>query len=183
MARRFYGEKPEPEREFSSTQVNIGGSAAKRMKALGAKIPDGDLTEDGREDDTHITVKFGLHDGKPLRRLVDALSGFGPVRATLGKTSLFQNEDADVVKVSVQSPDLHRLNKLIARTVKCTDTHPTYIPHATIAYVKPGRGRKYAGDDTLAGTDLEFASVVFSAKDRTLHRIPLTSDNPRYRAH
>jgi 2'-5' RNA ligase len=181
MKRRMYGQAKEPDREFSSTQVDLPSAATKKILARGRAIPDADLTDDGRETEPHITVKFGLHDGKPSRKLIGALTGFGTVSATLGKTSLFSNDDADVVKVEVSSPDLHRLNKLISRTVTCTDTHPTYTPHATVAYVKPGRGKKYAGDDSLAGTKLEFDSIVFSAKDRTLHKIPLTGEKSRYR--
>jgi 2'-5' RNA ligase len=179
---RMYGQKKEPDREFSSTQVDIPSGAAKKLLAMGRAIPDADLAEDGRETEAHITVKFGLHDAKPSRKLIGALAGFGAVSATLGKTSLFQNDEADVVKIEVSSPDLHRLNRLISRTVACTDTHPTYTPHATVAYVKPGRGKKYAGDDSLAGTKLEFDSVVFSAKDRTLHKISLAGTKNPYRS-
>lgn len=174
MARKYYGETAKPDREFSSTQVDLPPSAAAKVKAIGRKISDSDLADDGREDQPHITVKFGLHDAKLSRTLKDVLAGFGPVSASLGETSLFQNDEFDVVKISVDSPDLHRLNKLIARTVKCTDTHPTYTPHATVAYVKKGRGKKYAGDGAAKGIRLSFDSVVFSAKDRSHHNVPLT---------
>jgi len=70
------------------------------------------------------------------------------------------------VKLDVDSPDLRRLNKKIAAR-EHTDTHGTYEPHITLAYVKPGLGEKYAGKATaLTGQELTLNSIVFSGKDR-----------------
>ena len=166
--------KSKSEREFSSTQVNLTGVAANKVLALARKIKDSDLAEDGREDEPHITVKFGLHDGRPSKELRDAVVGNGHVQAKLGKTSLFESDRHDVVKLEVSSHDLHRLNKKVAASSEHTDTHPNYVPHVTLAYVKKGAGKKYAGDDSLSGEPLTFDHVVFSAKDRTTHKLPLS---------
>jgi hypothetical protein len=55
-----------------------------------------------------------------------------------------------------------------------TDTFPEYKPHATIAYVKKGRGAKYAGDDFLQGKTITLDSVTFSGRDGERVEIPLT---------
>lgn len=163
---------------FSNTQVQIPGWHAAAIKRLGKRIPDSELADDGREAEAHITVKYGLDDEKPSRELRRALAEFGPVKAKFGKTSLFQNDDADVVKLDINSPDLHRLNKLIAKTVETPgNTHPTYIPHATLAYVKPGMGKKYKGDATLNGQEVTFNSVMFSGKNGHQESIPLTGSS------
>jgi hypothetical protein len=39
--------------------------------------------------------------------------------------------NGDVLKVDIDSPDLHRLNGKIAEALPNTDTHPEYKPHAT----------------------------------------------------
>lgn len=182
---------PEPEplqHKFSSTQVEIVGRPAETMKKMSAAISDADLNAeegssyggasvpDGREHDPHVTVKYGVHFQTPSRRLRDALRRFGPVTITFGKTSLFQNEDADVLKVDIVSPDLRRLNNLIARLLPTDDTHPIYSPHATIAYLKPGRGKKYAGNTALSGQMQRFDSIVFSGKRGHREVLPLTGD-------
>jgi 2'-5' RNA ligase superfamily protein len=177
ITRRIYGKKdPEPLRKFSSTQMNITGKPAAIMQKLAKGIPESDLGPDGREDEQHVTVKYGLHFQTPSARLRSALQAFGPVSLTLGKTSLFSNPDADVLKVDVDSPDLHRLNKLITKLLPTEDTHPTYTPHATIAYLKPGRGKKYAGDKALVGQKMTFDSLIFSGKKG--HRETLSLEQP-----
>lgn len=166
----------EPPREFSSTQVELPADVAGDIRTLADSIPDADLGEDGREDKPHVTVKFGLHtdDVADVRRV---LAGEGPITVTLGKTSLFpakEGADYDVVKVDVDSPDLHRLNAKIAKALEHTDTHPTYKPHATIAYVKAGLGKKYEGRTDLEGKTVTLNAITFSGKNRELVSIPLT---------
>lgn len=168
----------EPKHDYSSTQVQLPPSVASGMLRFSENIPNEDLTpEDGREDDAHITVKFGLHDDGPeaITKLRALLAGEPPIKATLGKTSLFENDDADVLKVDIRSPDLARINKKIAEELPNTDTHPEYEPHATIAYLKPGKGKLYDGQTIpgATGTAVTFSSIRFSGKDGQQTDIPL----------
>lgn len=165
-----------PAHEFSSTQVELPPSHAAAIRRLAESIPTADLAKDGREDKPHVTVKFGLHtdDVADVRRV---LAGEAPIRLTLGKTSVFPasetGKDYDVVKVAVNSPDLHRLNAKLAGALEHTDTHPEYKPHATIAYVKAGLGKKYAGRTDLEGQSATLNAVTFSDKNRQHVSIPL----------
>lgn len=156
--------------KFSSTQFNVAdagysrtqGSPLDKLVEMARAIPDADLAEDGREDhDLHITIKYGLHtgDGELVRRVVQ---GFGPVTLKLGKVSLFENDDADVVKVDVESEQLRKLNALLSESLANTDTHPTYIPHICLAYVKPGAGRKYTRNNLVEGMEIGCTRLVFS---------------------
>ncbi len=163
--------------KFSSTQINLrdvgrGVSFVPKLTELAASIPDEDLASDGREEDFHITIKYGLHTNKAedVRKVVE---GFGLIEYRLGKVSLFQSEEHDVVKIDVVSDDLHRLNKLISSSLECTDTHPTYKPHVTIAYVKPGLGEKYAGMFDFAGSQNGCQHMEFSDLDRKITVIDL----------
>jgi uncharacterized protein len=156
------------DREFSSTQIQLHPSIADRIKAMGMKIPDSELADDGREDDPHVTVKYGLHTNDP-NDVSQLLQGEPAIRYTLGKTSLFPasgDRDYDVVKVDVHSPDLHRLNKKISDGLAHTDTHPVYMPHATVSYVKAGMGKKYEGLDDCEGLVGVCDHVVFSGKEK-----------------
>lgn len=174
-------EKPETaetENEFSSTQVNLPKTESEKVLSVGRNlIKDEDIhPEEGREDKPHITVKFGLHTNESAE-VKKILANGKPFEVTLGKTSIFpakEGADYDVVKVDAFSPELHRLNKLIADNTETTDTHPTFQPHVTLAYVKAGEGEKYVGDSSLEGTKLTFNSVAFSDKNSNQVEIPLS---------
>ncbi len=166
----------QPTHDYSSTQVNLPPAIGAQLQAMGARIPDEDLADDGRESEPHVTVKYGLHgeDPEAVRAL---LANEPPVTVRLGKTSIFPNGESnsgDVVKVDVDSPDLHRLNAKIAGALPNSDTHPEYKPHATIAYVKPGLGKKYVGDASLEGQTATIDRVAFSDKSGKVTEIPLT---------
>lgn len=152
------------ERKFSSTQVQLPPEIAKKLLAYSLTIPDAALAADGRENDPHVTVKYGLHtqDADEVR---SALAGQAPAALKLGKTAIFASEEYDVLYVSVTSMDLERLNKKIASALVTTDTHPTYIPHACVAYLKPGLGKNYIGDARFEGLMASVSEVVFSDAD------------------
>jgi hypothetical protein len=155
---------------FSCVLADLPPDAAREVIVWGEEtIPEPDLYHDpddpsfGREREPHITVKYGLHDSEPgllavLFRLVP------PIPVTLGRVSCFYSERYDVVKVEVKSPLLHLLNGLVSALVPVTDTYPTYVPHVTIAYVKPGEGKKYEGRTPFLGRRLRLAHVTFSSK-------------------
>lgn len=168
-------EPAKPPREFASTQIDLDPATSKAMADIARTIDPADLAEDGIETDSHVTVKFGLHADTP-KEVQQLLSSESPIRLKMGKVSLFQNPDADVLKVEIDSPDLHRLNKKLS-SLPHTDTHPDYKPHATIAYLKPGKGQKYVDriGDHFAGREVSSGAITFSGKDRMKVRVPLGS--------
>jgi 2'-5' RNA ligase len=175
-------------RKFSSTQFELPPETSKTVLEMAAGIPDEAIAEDGREDNPHITIKYGLHVDTP-EEVAAAVADFPPVKVVLGSASVFKGDTHDVVKIDVESADLRALNKVISDAVAHTDTHPTYNPHITLAYVKPGLGEGIAaGMDQASGLELQFDKFIFSAKDRTRTVIPLASlmrlnlTGDRYRA-
>src|SRR5260221_12798796 len=87
----------ETERKFSSTQINLPSEVAEKVKALGLKIPDEDLkspdeeySESPREQNPHVTVKYGLHDAKPSTELLEAVKRSGPIKVNLSKLDKFE---------------------------------------------------------------------------------------------
>lgn len=160
--------------QFSSTQFNIAecgysrsqGSPLNKIVQMAECIPDEDLAEDGREDNMHVTVKYGLHtdDVEEVRK---AVQGFGGVPLTLGKTSVFparEGKEYDVVKIEVESKELRYLNRLLSESLEHTDTFPDYNPHITLAYVKPGLGEKYAGMTDVKGMKMHGSRIAFCNK-------------------
>ncbi len=182
-------EQPEPHK-FSSTQLDIedatciggpcgdGDKVADLIRQFSESIPDEELAEDGREENPHITVLYGLH-ADSSEEVQELVAGFGPVRITLGDVTLFPAEgdkDYDVVKIDVQGDDIHRLHDLL-KQAEHTSTYPDYKPHLTIAYVNAGEGQKYVGPCELTGAELEFDKFQFSDKFRKKNEIPLTDDS------
>lgn len=162
-----------PVHKFSSTQIALPKALMSVVKKMAAKIPDSDLAEDGREDDPHVTVLYGIHSGDP-KGAASLLAKEPPIRAKLGKVSIFPDSGSgDVVKIEVDSDDLHRLNEKLAGGLEHTSTHPDYTPHVTVAYVKPGMGAKYAGTGTLKGLPFTAKSVEFSSRDGNKTDMPL----------
>ncbi len=171
--------KQDKEREFSTTLIALTGDVKFAFLSVANTIPDEDLHPIGREDEPHVTVKFGTHTDD-AGEVADVIEGTQPFVIMFGKTSIFEvrdnqdEESFDVVKVEVSGPGLFELNERISAGLMHTDTRPGFVPHATLAYVKPGLGEKYEGLDDLDGLAFNVQSVVFSGKskgDRTT--IPL----------
>jgi 2'-5' RNA ligase len=152
-------------RSFSSVQSNLPLSIAQEIYDWGRQnIPDDILTGDGRENNIHTTIKFGLHTAD-FTAVRDLFIHEKPIKIVLGKISLFNLDDHDVIKIDVISPELHRLNHLISNSMAATDTHPEYHPHVTLAYVKKGAGAAFDGLDPFEGRKIVLDSVLFSGKD------------------
>lgn len=152
----------------SSTQLTLSRKDAAPVLAFGESIPKAELYDsvdpewsDGAlETDPHVTVLYGLtkHEAAPVAK---AIADHGPVTVTLGKMSLFESEDYDVLKIDVESPELRALNAKLSKLPN-ENSFPDYKPHMTIAYLKKGEGKKYVGDDTFEGKKITFDTMTFS---------------------
>jgi 2'-5' RNA ligase len=152
----------------SSTQVNIPREETKTFVDYANKIPDKELytAEEGygKETEPHVTALYGLKTRNP-KEVEDVIKNFGDVELELGKTSLFKNDKYDVLKVDVKSDDLKKLNKTLRDNLDYTSDFPDYTPHLTIAYLKPGEGQKYVGDNTFEGKKFKLSELMFSDPD------------------
>jgi len=146
----------------------LRGEAAMAVLRAGVCIPDEDLAEDGREDDPHVTVRYGFTPAVTPAEVGALLANVGPVRLRLGGAGCFENDEHDVVFLKVESADLHRLNQLTSQ-LPHTSKHPTYTPHATIAYVKPGLGKKFAAAIPAADLDWTVDALEYSEPTPTLY--------------
>jgi len=164
------------QQRFSTTQFLLPDELTQEILRLSNRIPDGVLMPPGREPTPHITVKYGLHGNDP-EVIRQAVENYGPVSVKLGKTSVFPSKETqggyDVVKVDVDSDDLHGLNRVICDAVPHADMHPDYQPHVTLGYVQPGAGGYYAGWNELDGKEVVLDELVFSNADKQATRIPL----------
>jgi 2'-5' RNA ligase len=170
--------------DYSNTQIALPAEQAAKLIEFGRSIPDAELYVDpkddsyGRETEPHITVRYGLDTNDPAR-LRKAFEGFGPIRATMGKVSIFETDKYDVVKVDIESPELVKANKLVGQAEKVPgETHKDYKPHATIAYVKKGEGKKYVGNTALEGEEITVDRIELRDKNDKGHVIELGGQRP-----
>ena len=154
--------------------LHLPDDLATKIHNLSAEIADKDLTDKGIEDEPHTTALYGFTDDDPaaIKKLI---KGFGEIEIEIGECSLFENDDADVIKFEVKSQKLHKLNKLLA-TLPHENTHPDYKPHITIAYVKSGKGQRYLDElDTgsITGKTAILRTLTFSPADGNKQQIDL----------
>lgn len=153
---------------YSWVYVDLPEEVQTMIIQFGQEIDPDDLYdnegEDGLETEPHITVKYGLltDDKKEIK---DQLDGEKGGKAYLGESSIFEGEKYDVVKIDIESKDLGRLHTKL-NELPHEDKHPTYHAHATIAYVKKGKGKKYIGKFKI-NDDFKFKEVFFGdTKDK-----------------
>lgn len=163
--------------DFSSTQINFDEDLSKKFMEWSKKnIPDEllDKQAGGREDNFHVTVKYGLHTKNP-KNVEEVIKKYGKssIDVFLKNMSLFNSEKYDVLKVDVESKDLVKLNKMLSDNLKHTDTYPTYKPHMTIAYLKKGKGDNFIGNSEFSGKNFTSNKIIFSGQDERQHEIKL----------
>lgn len=162
--------------DFSSIQFCFPEQLSNIIKKWGRdNIPSSSLYHDkdgskGRENEIHLTVKYGIHtdDVEEARSLLKDFKSFDIV---LDKVSRFSKPevDFDVVKVEIKGKELFKLNNLISKNLKCTDTYSTYSPHVTVAYVQRGSCNHLSGNNHFKGRRLKVENLHFSpAKGRDL---------------
>jgi len=165
---------------YSSTQVNLPQKISNDINKWAKDfIKEEDLYfekgEDyGRETETHVTILYGLNtnDIKDIKKVLKD-EKLKPVTLELKETSIFECEKFDVVKFTVKSEDLVKLNKIIS---KCDHDklHSEYNPHCTLAYVKKGTGKKYSGNKRFNNTKVTIDNFLFSNKNRVKTKINLS---------
>lgn len=126
----------------------------------------GDLASDGIEHCVHTTVLYGFtgdvtHD--EIDRVLNE-AGIQKVDLKLGKVSRFSSSDYDVVKVGVESPDLHAINTLLRDKFgdRVKVTFPDYKPHMTLFYCKKGTFKEMDDHAKFEGDVFRVRQLVYS---------------------
>lgn len=137
-----------------------------------ANVDDSVLAKDGRENETHVTILYGVHDASPSKAF-SMLEGFGRFEIQLGKVTKFDAPDCDVLKIDVISDKLHYLRGILEAGIENTQTHSGYKPHVTLAYVKKGSCDHFVGSNVFEYRTILVDAVDFSSKDGTRQRTQL----------
>lgn len=106
----------------------------------------------GLEDEPHTTLLYGLHEGVSEQNIEEVLSKYEYGTCYVSNASSFNNEKYDVLKFDVKGENLHETNAAL-KQFPFTTEYPNYHPHMTIAYLKPGKAKKYTAQ--LSGQEFE----------------------------
>ena len=161
----------------ASTQIDVPGSVAAKIIQIGQRlIPDEALAGDGRVENPHITVKYGVQED--AETLAAVVSQFGPFTITLDRVEVFTpsesgNGSAPVV-VEVHGAELVRMHKAVMQAMGTVGDDFPYVPHITVAYVKPEEAQHFAGNDSFAGITFTATAVTLSFHDDDVQeKVPL----------
>jgi len=176
----WYKEAKKVEHNYSWVYIDLPKDIQSQIIAFGEEIDPDDLftkeADGGIERTPHITVKYGLltEDIKDIKECLEGLKGG---KAHMGSSSIFEGDKYDVVKITVESKALANLHNNLNQ-LPHEDKHMEYNAHATIAYVKKGKGKKYNKKFKL-NKSFRFGEVFFgnNKKDFTIKLAHLTSFN------
>jgi 2'-5' RNA ligase len=125
----------------------------------------------GLETEPHVSVVFGLHEDQVDEETMQSVmkQNLRPFTSRVDEVDVFEGDEYDVVKYNIpMSDELQKYRDLFMKFPN-TQTHKDYLPHMTIAYVKPGMGKKYKRK-LREPFDVTFTNGVYS-----FHENP---DNP-----
>lgn len=100
----------------------------------------------GLEEKPHITILFGIHEDEiDPSVVVDMIEQkMEPIKVQISEIDVFEKEEYDVVKYNVPvTKKLQKYRDMFMDAFENTQSYPKFNPHMTIAYVKPGTGKKY----------------------------------------
>jgi len=133
-------------------------------------IPEDQLAEQGREEDPHITLLYGIHTNE-LEEVEPKLPT-SSIEAELGKVGRFSSdEEHDVLFIEVFGDDLHEQHLKLTE-LEHTKTHDEYKPHLTLAYVKKDALKDLDGQDPFDGEKMKLSTIEWSpakGEKRTIH--------------
>jgi 2'-5' RNA ligase len=128
-------------------------------------IADEDIAGDGRETECHTTILYGFLPEVTIEDVKTLLLPLNQIYVTLTQINCFTgNSNYDVVKFEAASPLLNQMNTIL-KTLPNKTTFPSYNPHVTIGYVKPGLGDKYIRN--IKPITLQPVNYIFSQSDGT----------------
>lgn len=163
-----------------STQIDLPTCyAAEILELCKSMIPDEHLMAKGREDNPHVTLKYGIReDGDCLQKI---LADTEPFEVSLGSVMVFPASEnsggACPVVIKVVSAGLRRLRRSINNEMSNLEDQFDYNPHVTLAYVDPDYADEYEGLDDLGDIRFMVNEVQLCKMDGTRTAYPVGKPN------
>lgn len=125
-------------------------------------IDDSDLVGKGLETDFHVTIAKLIPNSQseqepkvsvPHKPVLKVAEGAEAFFVQLGKLGVFENEKEDVLYIAVDKKESSSLFALHTNLQAADERmpewpHDEFNPHITLAYLKPGVGKKYVERQT-----------------------------------
>jgi 2'-5' RNA ligase len=163
------------EEKFGCLMAKCPAAFAAKVRKLAESIDAADLAEDGVEGDTHVTIRYGLReaDGSAV---FSALGDPEPCEVECGPLGCFRSPEHDVLYISCKGkPALHKWNKVVDESGldMAEPTFAEYVPHVTVAYLKPGRAEEYLKGKGLTGVKWVADELEYHRPDGKVDRTEL----------
>lgn len=181
LVKRAGDDKPEvattPKKRYGVVMADLPSPspASVALAFLRAEIEDEDLRGEGREENSHVTLRYGFSgDSTPI---ADYLRTLAPFDVTLGGITIFEpsksSDGASVVVVDAESPELALINRALADHGNWKPADFDYHPHITVAYVNPETADKYRTLKTPDEATFTVEEVVISddKKNKTIVKL------------
>lgn len=136
-----------------------------------------DTIEKGLETDHHATIKWGLYP-QNYQDVLPLIKDLKPFSVVITGISVFDNPDACVLKLDLESSKLRELHLLFKNSLPNIETHPEYKPHITICYLKAGCNYNKYLEDTSKSIGMSFlvTNLVFTNRAGHKTTLSLTED-------
>jgi len=186
-----FGEDKKDEVKYSKGVIMLKLERNEEWNKILESIADEDVYESeeepgrfGVESDPHVTVLYGTLDDKiDLEEMKEVILNRDPINLKLVDISMFENDDFDVLKFGIESEDLNKFNSDIREKFEYENDYDDYVPHATIAYLKSGTGKKYIKDFEEEGqieleglNEITYSRVIDEEKEKIKLTIPLPEE-------
>jgi len=111
----------------------------------------------------HKSVDIKIHEDVTVEQVKQILDKITFTTCGISQASIFPNEKYDVLKFDMLGMCLHLANDELKK-LPFTSEYPKYHPHMTVAYLKPGAGKKYTNNlsKKAHGRALVPTNVIFS---------------------
>lgn len=142
----------------------------KNWNDLLSKIDEADLYESlnesyGLEKNPHITIFYGLDENSDVLKIENIINNidYSKMDIKVSKIDFFHNENCDVMKFSIESFYLTKLNNIFS-IFPNINKYTKYNPHITIAFLKKGSFEKYKDIEFYPEIKIDKAILKFKKK-------------------
>lgn len=85
----------------------------------------------------HVSLLTDIKDAVLLPATVTSIKTFPAFKINFGSISFFKNDNVDVIKIEIESPELTQLHYLVKNLIPNSYRFDEYNAHCTLAFVKP----------------------------------------------